>query len=156
MTGREAVARLKKRMDTTLTRAPVSSADIEVQADFAKYFCVLTSGFLENAIIVLILSFAQKRSAPEIQSFIEGKLKYWTNPNVEKVCQLLASFNPDWRIKAGEFLLDERKDAVNSLVALRHQIAHGESVGTSLDQAKAYYKNILVVIDFIADLVDPK
>lgn len=44
---------------------------------------------------------------------------------------------------------------MNSLVALRHKIAHGESVGTSLAQVKAYYATVLEVMTFVADLVDP-
>jgi hypothetical protein len=52
-------------------------------------------------------------------------------------------------------LIDERKESVNSLVALRHKIAHGESVGTSLSQVKAYYQTIREVVEFVADLLEP-
>src|SRR5207302_300181 len=120
----------------TLARAPDPLADIEVQADFAKYFCILVSGFLENSLIALVLDVAQRRSAPEIALFVERQLDYWTNPNCEKICQLLGDFNPGWRTAVDAYLVDERKAAVNSLVALRHRIAHGESVGTSLAQVK--------------------
>jgi hypothetical protein len=155
MTGRFEVSRLKKRLDTTFTRAPASSADIEVQADFAKYLCVLVSGFLENAVIALVLEVAQKRSAPEIALFVERQLEYWTNPNCDKIITLLGDFSPTWRKHAEDYLVDERRAAVNSLVALRHKIAHGESVGTSLGQIKAYYATVLDVVGFVADLVDP-
>jgi hypothetical protein len=33
--------------------------------------------------------------------------------------------------------------------------AHGESVGKSMAQAKAYYLTVLDVVAFVADLVDP-
>jgi hypothetical protein len=155
MTGRFEVSRLKKRLDTTFTRAPASSADIEVQADFAKYLCVLVSGFLENAVIALVLEVAQKRSAPEIALFVERQLEYWTNPNCDKIITLFGDFSPTWRKHAEDYLVDERRAAVNSLVALRHKIAHGESVGTSLGQIKAYYATVLDLVGFVADLVDP-
>jgi RiboL-PSP-HEPN len=155
MTGRGEMARLKQRLDTTFGRAPPPSAEIELQSDFARYLCVLVSGFLENAIVALILDFAQRRSATEIAAFVERELNYWTNPNTEKICALLGSFNPDWRKQSELFLVDERKEGVNSLVALRHKIAHGESVGTSLSQVKAYYATILKVLDFVANLVEP-
>lgn len=154
MNGRQVVSRLRLRLDTTLKRAPQSTTDIEVQADFAKYFCVLISGFLENAIIALVLDVAQRRSAPEIALFVERQLVYWTNPNCEKIAQLLGNFKRDWHIAAEKYLVDERKATVNSLVALRHKIAHGESVGTSLAQVKDYYKTVIDVINFVADLVD--
>lgn len=153
MIGRMEVVRLKKRLDSTFARMPPPTSDIEVQADFARYLCVLVSGFFENAIIALILDFAQRRSAPEVTLFIEKQLDHWTNPNVEKICLLLGCFDPDWRKKAEAYLIDERKEGVNSLVALRHKIVHGESVGTSLSQVKAYYQTILNVVSFIADLL---
>jgi hypothetical protein len=155
MNGRYQVLRLQQRLKATLARTPHPTADIEVQADFAKYFCVLISGFLENALIALVLDVAQRRSAPEVALFVERQLDYWTNPTCEKITQLLGNFSPDWRIATEKHLVDERKDAVNSLVALRHKIVHGESVGTSLAQVKDYYTTVLNVIDFVANLVDP-
>jgi len=154
MNGRHEVTRLQRRLDATLSRAPNPTADIEVQADFAKYFCVLVSGFLENALIALILDVAQRRSAPEIALFVERQLEHWTNPNCEKIIQLLGNFRLTWRDAVEKYLVDERKDAVNSIVALRHKIAHGESVGTSLTQVKGYYNIVLEVIRFVADLVE--
>lgn len=149
MNGRFEVDRLRRRLDATFARAPGPSIDIETQADFARYLCVLVSGFLENAIVEHVLDVAQTRSAPEVALFVERQLEYWTNPTCEKIAQLLGSFNPDWRLASEAYLIDERKAAVNSLVALRHKIAHGGSVGTSLAQVKAYYSVVLDVVAFI-------
>jgi hypothetical protein len=129
--------------------------DIEVQADYAKYLCVLVSGFFENAIVALALDFADRKSSPEVSAFVERQLDFWTNPNTEKICALIGSFSSEWRDRVANFLIDERKASVNSLVALRHKIAHGESVGTSLSQVKAHYAIILDVVEFIAGLFDP-
>ena len=155
MNGRAEVSRLKNRLDSVFARVPSASAEIEVQSDFAKYLCVLVSGFFEKAIAELIYDFTLRRSKPSIASFVEQQLSRWTNPNTEKICALLGSFDPDWRKKSETFLVDERKESINSLVALRHKIVHGESVGTSLSQIKAYYSTILEVINFIADLLGP-
>jgi HEPN superfamily RiboL-PSP-like protein len=153
MSGRQEVARMRRRLEATLARAPQASADIEMQADFAKYFCILVSGFLENALIALVLDVAQRKSAPEVALFVERQLDWWTNPNTEKISKLLGDFNPAWRTSIESYLADERKAAVNSLVALRHRIAHGESVGTSLAQVKAYYKTVNDVVDEVANLI---
>jgi hypothetical protein len=154
MTGRAEVSRLKGRLDATFKRAPPPSAEVELQSDFARYLCVLVSGFLENAITALILDFAERRSSTEIASFVEDRLDYWTSPNTEKICSLLGSFSADWRAKSERFLVDERKAGVNSLVALRHKIAHGESVGTSLSQVREYYLTAQKVVDFIIELTE--
>lgn len=156
MTGRQEVDRLRRRLNATLQRAPGPTADIEAQSDFAKYFCVLVSGYLENAIVALALDVAQRRGAPEVALFVERHLDRWTNPTCERIEKLLGDFSPTWRIEAESFLVDERKAAVNSLVQLRHRIAHGDSVGTTLAQVKAYYATAEDVLTFIADLLDPK
>lgn len=155
MNGRAEVSRLRMRLEATFSRSPSSSADLEVQADYAKYLCVLVSGFFENAIVALLLHYAEKRSAPEIAAFVERQLDRWTNPNFDKIAVLFGSFNPDWRRALEIYLVDQRKDSVHSLVALRHKIAHGESVGTSLSQVKAHYKVVLEVVEFLANLTDP-
>jgi len=155
MTGRQEVARIRQRLDATFARASAAGVDIETQADFAKYLCILVSGFLENALIALVLDVAQRRSAPEIALFVERQLDYWTSPKCERITQLLGDFSAGWHTAASAYLVDERKEAINSLVALRHKIAHGESVGTSLAQVKAYYTRVLEVVAFVADLVDP-
>ena len=149
MSGHREVARLKARLDATFARMPVSSTDIELQADFAKYLCVLVSGFFENAVVALILDFTQKRSAGEVALYVERSLDRWTNPNAEKLCNLLGAFDPAWRVKAEGYLIDERKAAINSLLALRHKIAHGESVSTTPAQVRQYYAATLKVVEFV-------
>jgi uncharacterized membrane protein len=155
MTGRGEIARLRLRLEATLGRAPSSAADLEVQADFAKYACVLVSGFFECAIVALVLGYVERRSAPEVASYIERQLKHWTNPNTEKILALLFAFDSVWGAKATAYLVDARKESINSLVAVRHKIAHGESVGTSLYQVKLHYATVLDVVAFLADLMEP-
>lgn len=155
MIGRGEVNRLKSRLDATFARAPDPNTDPEFQADFAKYLCVLVSGYLESALCALLLAFTQKRSSGGVQSFVQRQLGPWTNPKAEKIIDLFGSFSQDWRDDLNAFLVDQRKDSVNSLVALRHKIAHGESVGTSLSQIKSHYRVVNEVIDHIAELTDP-
>ncbi|MBI4970103.1 MAG: hypothetical protein HZC25_18465 [Rhodospirillales bacterium] len=156
MNGRAKVHSLQKRLDAAFARAIASSSDLEVQSDYAKYLCVLVSGFLENAITELIVYYAQNRSAPEVSNFVEKQLDHWTNPNTEKIAQLFGQFSSDWFKVITSQLVDEKKDCINSLVSLRHKIAHGESVGTSLSQIKKYYKTVQDVVEFLSDIVDPR
>ena len=155
MNSRGEVSRLRKRLDATFARAPAPNADLESQADFAKYLCVLVSGFFENALVALLLDYAERRSAPEVVSFVDRKLDRWTSPKAEKIIDLFGAFSPDWRDALSNYLVDERKDSINSLVALWHKIAHGESVGTSLSQVRAHYKAILEVVEHVEQLLNP-
>ena len=57
MTGRAEVARLEKQLDAAFQRVKGlgPAADIEVQSDFARYLCVLVSGYLEKSVAELML-----------------------------------------------------------------------------------------------------
>jgi hypothetical protein len=155
VTGRGEVARLKQRLDNVFNRAPPSSAPLENQADFAKYLCVLVSGYLEKAVVALLEDLAIKRSAPEIASYVEHELSFWMNPSTGKICDLLRAFSSAWGQAAEAYFVDEKKAHINTLVSLRHRIAHGEDVPTTLSQIKEYYRTTVTVVGFIADLVDP-
>jgi hypothetical protein len=111
------------------------------------------SGFFENAVVYLILDYTSKRSAGQVSSFVESALERWTNPNVEKLTQLLGSFEPRWRDKASAFLVDSRKDHLNGLVALRHKVVHGESVGITISQIGQYYKTITDIVEFLDSIL---
>jgi len=156
MSGRAEVLRLQRRLDATFARVPVSVADLEVQADYAKYLCVLVTGFFENAIVALLLDYVERRGSAEVLSFVERQLDRWTSPNAERTANLFGAFSADWRASVTAYLVDRRKDSLNSLVALRHKVAHGESVGTSLTQIQAHYDVVLEIVDHLAELVDPQ
>ena len=64
-------------------------------------------------------------------------------------------FKTEWRDDLKGFLVDERKDAVNSIVALRNTIAHGQSVGVTFVRVKEYYRLVQSVVDRVADLCAP-
>lgn len=152
MNGRAEVHRLQTRLDAAFARAQAANVDLESKADYAKYMCVLVSGFLESAIVALLLQFVQERSSPQVLSFAERELKHWTNPNVEKILTLFGAFDSDWRREIESFLSDERKDSLNSLVAIRHKIVHGDSVGTTLSQALRHHKHVVDLVKFLEEL----
>ena len=129
MTGLAEISRLKQRLDSTFKRANNIGQDAELQSDFARYLCVLVSGYIEKALIELVLEHARQRGAPTLQRFVEQQTtKRFNNPNASRVQELLGSFDTGWQKEIEKFLIDERKDAVDSIVALRNAIAHGGSV----------------------------
>ena len=156
MSGRAEVWRLKQRLDATFNRATRVGSDPELQSDFARYLCVLVSGYLERAITALILEHSARKSAPSVQRFVESQTRRLTNVNSQRLKELLGSFDPDWQQDLSVFLVDERKDAIDSIVSLRNTIAHGQSVGVTYNQVRRYYEQIQKVIDHVADLCAPE
>jgi hypothetical protein len=157
MTGRQEVSRLKNRLDATFGRGKLlATSDIETQADFARYLCVLVSGYLERSVAELVLEHARRTGGPTLQRYVESRTRRFANANCQRLKELLGSFNPDWSTRLDSVLVDEFKDAVDSLVALRHAIAHGDSAGVTFHRVADYYASIQMVIEEIADLCAPK
>lgn len=155
MTGRAEVNRLKQRLDATFERTRYADLDTELQSDFARYLCVLVSGYIEKAVVEFILEHARQRGAPTLQRFVEQKTKRFTNPKASRIQDLLGSFDAEWQKALHEFLIDEPKDAVDSIVALRNKIAHGGSVGVTFNRIRDYYEQAQRVIDQVEKLCVP-
>lgn len=155
MTGRAEVSRLKQRLDSTFQRVKGAEFDPELQSDFARYLCVLVSGYFEKAVSELVLEHARKAGGPSLQRFVEARTRRFTNANAARVLDLLGSFDADWQRTMSSHLVDELRDAVNSVVSLRNRIAHGNSVGLTYQRISEYYIRVEKVINLIADLCVP-
>lgn len=155
MTGRAEVERLKQVLDATFNRVPGGETDLELLSDFARYLCVLTSGFLEQAVIALVLEHSRVNASPTVQRYVEFQLRRLTNTNAQRLIELLGSFDPDWRRDLVAYLVDERKDAVDSVINLRNTISHGRFAGLTMARVRNYYDRVKEVVDHIADLCDP-
>lgn len=153
--GRAAIYRHRQRIEAAFLRSKSASHDVELHADHAKYLCVLVSGFIEKSLSEIALEHARRVGPPSLQRFVERNTSRFANANTEKVLQLLGSFDPDWRNHLEHVLVDERKDALDSVVGLRHQIAHGRSVGVTHVRIKEYFGAIVKTIEDIQDLCIP-
>ncbi len=156
MTGRAEVARLTQKLDATFKRASGVQNDLELLSDFARYLCVLVAGFVEQAVQQLILEHARKAASPAVQRYVESRIRGFTNAKAQRLIDLLGSFDPKWRADLEGYLIDERKDAVNSVIDLRNTISHGRYVGITMSRVTNYYKEIKKVIEHIAGICDPQ
>lgn len=155
MIGRAEVARQRQQLDATFRRVSGLAPDPELLSDFARYLCVLVSGYLEQSVIELVMEHVRVNSRPSVQRHVNTRLRRFTTANAERIVQLMGSFDPDWQRDLEKFLVDEHKDAVDGIVALRHAIAHGRAGGVTFIRVKDYYQRIKDVVDHIADLCVP-
>jgi len=155
MTGRQEVARLEQRLDSVFTRVKMLGGDAELQSDFARYLCILVSGYLETSAKELVLEYSRKSGNASVQRFVDQRTKQFTNAKTEKLKSLLNDFNPDWRSSLEAYAVDDLKDAVDSIVTLRNRIAHGQSVGLTYQTVSNYYNRVKLVVSHIASLCDP-
>jgi hypothetical protein len=157
MTGRAEVASLRQRLDGTFKRLQGIQADAEVLSDFARYLCVLVSGFLERSLIELVLEHVRLNSSPSVQRHVELRLRRgFMNAKHQRIIDLMSTFDVAWGADLEAFLVDEYRDAVNGIVDLKNKIAHGDFVGVTLSRARDYYALVVRVVEHIADLCLPK
>lgn len=145
------VAAHEAKVDATFSRV-AGIDDAQVQADFARYLCVVASGFLEQAVRHTYGAYAQSRGHPNVARYVEARLSGFTNANCERLLGLAAGFQTTWRTQLEQYLVDERKDAIDSLIANRHQIAHGRDVGITYIRISTYYAHVKDAVHFIEQL----
>ena len=109
-----------------------------MQSHWARYVCVLTSGYVENAVRDVYGSYIRKNSCSEaVIRYATKQLEGIQNPRPERLIKIAATFDPSWG-RALEAYLDQeyRSDAINSIMSHRHLIAHGRSSTSSNTSAR--------------------
>jgi hypothetical protein len=135
----------KQRLDNLYSKVAVILVPQD-QVEWSKYLCVLTAGFIEESLRVLILDF-------------EKEISYVTNCKTERILEVLNKFNSNWgstfetEIKDNSPIDKEIKDSIDSIVSNRHLIAHGKSVGVSYSTVKKYYGYCTKAIEILEDTI---
>jgi len=137
----------KKRLDALFDKVK-EIQDIELQSEWAKYLCVLVSGFLEVSIRAIYTEYTRNKAHRNVANFVSSRLSGFQNPNMDMIFQRAGAFNQDWR-KELESIDDELKASINSIVTLRNKIAHGDDVDLTYRRIKEYYQNAIKVLQFM-------
>lgn len=143
------VTRARQRLNHLFDLIDTLPDEPEIQSHWARYLCVLVSGFLERSIRMIYGSYARSSAAPNVANFVEEELKYFQNPTMGKMLELARAFSPDWGAELKGATEGELKDAVDSIVANKNNIAHGESVGITFTRIKDYYERAVQVLELI-------
>ena len=155
MTGRAEVNRQRAHLDSVFSRVKGLNADAELLSDFARYLCVLVSGFVEQATIELLIEYARTHANTRILGHVERSIRHLTNLKTQRLIDVVGGFDADWRYRLETFIVDEYKDALDGIVELRNNVAHGKYVGVTLSRVDDYYVRIKKIINRVADLVIP-
>lgn len=150
------VIRAKQKLDNIFAKIyQLPLDDIELKSHWARYLCILVSGFLETSVRSIYSEYAKKVSNSNVANFVERKLADLQNPKMEKILQLTGTFNPEWESNLRIATEGELKDAINSIVANRNNIAHGRDVNITYIRIKDYYEKAIKVINMIENQCNP-
>jgi RiboL-PSP-HEPN len=143
------IVRYQQRLDYLFKQTTLFPDNIELQSHWARYLCILVSGYLEISVRVIYTKYARTKSVSYVANFVDDQLRNFQNPKMEKILELTRSFSPQWESELRIATEGEIKDAVDSIVANRHQIAHGENVGITYARIQKYYQNAVKVIEML-------
>jgi hypothetical protein len=134
------MASFEARIENLLDRSAEAGVDDELRSSLARYACVLTSGYLEESVRTVLGRWCAGKSHAHISSYVMRQLEWFTNPKLGKIVDLLGHFSLTWREAFEADLDNEEKDAIDSVVNNRHQIAHGRNVGISPIVMRRYFR----------------
>ena len=142
------ITRQRQRLDDLFQKAK-NLPDPEIQSHWSRYLCVLVSGFLENSVRLTYTEYARSRADVSVADFVENRLRQFQNPKMGTIVELAGGFSQEWRKRLESDTKGRLGESVNSIVDNRHKIAHGESVGLSLQTLSQYYGDALKVVDLL-------
>lgn len=114
----------------------------------AQMLCIRASGLIEVAAQAYLTDYCERGMSREANNFIVSRITGLQNLNYERLCSVLSSFSKAWR-EAFEDKIEKNsaaEAALNSVVAKRNQLAHGENVRVSLSNIKRDYAELKKVV----------
>ena len=143
------ISRRKQALDHLYSQISRLKEDPELQAHWARYLCVLTSGFMEQSIRVIFADYARRQAGPHVGNYVSDQLRAFQNAKMEKILNLVRQFNPTWEEEVRSATSDDVRVAIDSIVARRHEIAHGMSSGISFYQMRDYYSRAVKILEIL-------
>lgn len=148
----------RQRLDSLFSKIS-SVSNLTDQAEWAKYLCVLVSGFIEESLRILLEEYVSKNSTPNVQKFVGKQISNITNCKTSRILEILGKFNQDWvddfsnQLETNSSIRGEIKDSIDSVIANRHKIAHGKNVGITYTKISTYYNHIKKAVDILESIV---
>lgn len=143
------VVRYKQRLDNLFVQVDALAGNDELRAHLSRYLCILVSGFVEVSVKAIFAKYASDSSVPNVARYVASELEGLTNLKMQKIVDLTACFDDDWRQRLEMKTEGELKEAIDTIVANRNRIAHGDDVGMSYVRIKELYKRVIMVIEEI-------
>jgi hypothetical protein len=140
-----------QRLRNLIGRVDAATAnEIELQAHWARYVCVLAAGVLENSVPALYGAYVSTKASPAVAKFASATLSAVNTPKSHKFLEIAGRFDEQWNTDL-QGHLDEngRREAIDSIIANRHLIAHGKDSGITLARVKEYLEKSIEVLEFI-------
>jgi len=92
----------------------------------SQLMTIWACAYLEATCKEVLRAYAKKHANPQVQKYIITGLNRFRNPKMETILQLVGSFDKTFRLQLEDFSSGRIKNSIDSIVAQRNCIAHGE------------------------------
>ena len=119
-----------------------------------SYSVIKASGTIEVVFKHLIFDYLVVGAKEETKTYLENMIvESSCNPNTGNMSNMLQSISAERRKEFDDQVKESGyKDKINSLIQLRNDFAHGDSINVSIDTVITYFKSAIEVLK-ILDLV---
>ncbi len=128
--------------------------DLALQAEFSRYLCIRVSTYVEQSVEEILTAYAKKRSNDTVGRFVEESVRR-NNLKSKRLLEHVARFDPEWSKELESYMKGERKDALDSVVDNRNNIAHGDPPGITYHRIALYYERVKEIVSRLDELCLP-
>lgn len=131
--------------------------EAETIGHWGRYACITCTGYIEVALRLVVQTHVQSKATSEIATYVVRDIEGVQNPKAEKIIKVLRCFSDNWAEAMEKYLAANPavKDAIDSLMANRHLIAHGRPCSISIGRVSDYFEQADQAIDFLDNLLNP-
>ena len=140
------------RLKDLIRNTDLATENIELQGHWGRYLCVVVAGFVENGLQTIYREYATNSASVPVARYVSRRLESIYNPNAQRFIEVAGLFNTTWREELEKYLSDDdgsRREALDSIMNNRNQIAHGKNTGISVHMVREYFNRCVDVLEFI-------
>lgn len=155
LSGRNWVIEEERRLNEAFERARGIDGLGPLSADLSRYLVILVAGWMEQSAFELARDRCRRDASGPVLSFSLSHLDRTRNARLEELLDMVGRFDKRWRDELERFMTSEKKDAINSIMGLRNQVAHGNPwiQNASVARVSNYFESCRTVIYRIADIL---
>ncbi|QOS67112.1 hypothetical protein GS424_011260 [Eggerthella guodeyinii] len=144
-----------QRLESLFEKVNDASAhNQELYAHWARYLAVLVSGFMEECVEEIFSNYVDGCANPKTASFVKSSIVGMrSNPNYNKLRTIVSKFDKNWATSLDDFSIQEgRQDALDSVMSIRHSVAHGRDSGITMASLRSYFDKCIEIMLYIEDM----
>ena len=145
--------RLETAIDSARDEAASPRLSEENKARLAQLMTVWASGYLEAVCRDAVLAYTKRRAHLTVVNFVSRNLNRFQNPKMENILTLVRGIDGGIADDLGDYADGSIRESVNSIVSIRHLIAHGRSANISVGRVTQYFEDARKLARKMEDLL---